>query len=367
MEQSVAIAIVAPIPPPYGGMTIQGQALRDNLAAEGLAVLMVPTNPHLPFRLLHAPGIRTILQSLLFLWHLCIAVPRASVVHVFAASYFYFFARVAPAVFVARLFGRRVIVNYRGGEAFEFLARFGWLARPILRLASAITVPSPFLERCFRQQNLPSWIVRNLIDLDRFQFRRRERVQPCMLVSRNLEPMYNLPMALHAFKIVQGVYPAARLDVVGVGSQAHALKAWVEKAGLEHVEFHGAVPNQEMPGFLDRADVLLNPTNVDNLPANLLEAFASGVPVVSTNVGGIPDLIGDEPAALLVNAGDAQAMAEKILLLIDNPEQAQPLITAGRRIAEDFTWSHVREALFNVYFPFGGSGLLRARVESKQA
>jgi glycosyltransferase involved in cell wall biosynthesis len=89
--------------------------------------------------------------------------------------------------------------------------------------------------------------------------------------------------------------------------------------------------------------------------------------VVSTNVGGIPDLIGDEPAALLVDAGDAQAMAEKVLLLIDHPEQARPLIAAGRRVAENYTWSHVREALFNVYFPAGTSGLLRARIERKQA
>ena len=363
----MVIAIIAPIPPPFGGMTIQGQALKENLLAEGLGVLMIPTNPHLPFGLLGVAGVRTILQSMIFIWRLFAVVPRVTVVHVFAASYFYFFARVAPAVIVARFFGRRVIVNYRGGEAFQFLAKLGWLARPVLRLASVIAVPSAFLERCFEQQNIECVVVRNLIDLDRFRFRKREGLQPFLLVTRNLEPMYNISMALRAFEIVKRSYPAARLDVVGAGSQAQRLKAWVEKAGLKNVFFHGAVPHQDMPGYLERADILINPTNVDNLPANLLEAFASGVPVVSTDVGGIPDLIGDEPAALFVGANDADAMAEKIMMLLEKPEHAQQLIALARRIAENFTWSRVRETLLKVYFPAGGTSIIPASIKREQA
>lgn len=364
MEPSAAIALVAPVPPPFGGMTIQGQALRQNLVAEGFRVSVIATNAPLRLRFLDVAGLRTIIQSLVFLWRLLTVLPRVAVVHVFAASYFYFFARVFPAVALARLFRRRVIINYRGGEAYQFFAKFGPLVRPVLRLASARTVPSGFLQRCFEQQGFSSLVVRNLIDLDRFRFRARDRLQPRLLVTRNLEAMYNIPMALRAFEIIKRRYPEARLDLVGAGSQKQALQSWVANTNLKDVYFHGAVPHHEVVNFLDRADILLNPTHVDNLPANLLEAFASGVAVVSTNVGGIPDLIGDEPAALLVDADAAEAMSDKVSLLLENPEVVRTLTAAGRRIAENFTWSRVREPLLESYFPAAdclGANLLRGK------
>lgn len=351
MERRVGIALVAPVPPPFGGMTIQGQALRQNLVSEGFRVVVIETNAPLRLRYLNVVGLRTIVQSVVFLWRLLTVLPKVKVVHVFAASYFYFFARVFPAVVLARLFGRRVIVNYRGGEAYAFFVRFGFLARPVLRLANERTVPSGFLERCFEQQGLSSRVVRNLIDLDRFRFRARDRLQPKLLVTRNLEAMYNIPMALRAFGIIKRACPDARLDLVGDGSQMQALKNWAANANLQDVYFHGSVPHHEIVNFLDRADILLNPTNVDNLPANLLEAFASGLPAVSTNVGGIPDLIGNEPAALLVDADAADAMAEKVLALLNDPGLVKKLTTRARQIAEEFTWSRVREPLFKTYFP----------------
>lgn len=351
MGCGAAIAIVAPVPPPFGGMTIQGQALRNNLTSDGFRVSVIATNSPLRLRCLDVAGLRTIIQTGVFLWRLLTVIPKVAVVHIFAASYFYFFARVFPAVVLARLFGRRVIINYRGGEAYSFFARLGFLVRPVLRLASARTVPSGFLQRCFAQHGLRASIVCNLIDLDRFRFRARDRLEPRLLVTRNLETMYNVSMALRAYAIIKRVYPNARLDIVGDGSERSALQGWTAKINLRDVYFHGSVPHAEVVNFLDRADILLNPTNVDNLPANLLEAFASGVPVVSTNVGGIPDLVGDQPAALLVDADAAEAMAENVFLLLEDPDTVKRQTAAARQIAENFTWSRVREPLLQTYFP----------------
>jgi len=366
MARYEAVAIIGPVPPPYGGMTLQGQALRDNLAREGIAVAIVPTNPRLRFGLGKIGGVRTVLQTLIYLGQLVKIIPRVSVVHILAASYIYFFARVAPAVLISRAFGRRVIVNYRGGEAFRFFARYGWLSRPVLRLASSITAPSTYLERCFQEQGFPCAIVGNLINLDRFRFRGRRHLQPHLLVTRNLEPMYNVQMALQAFAIVKQTHEEARIDIVGAGTQELKLKAWVEEKGLKDVFFHGAVRNEEMPKYLDRADILLNPTNVDNLPMNLIEAFASGLPVVSTKVGGIPDLVGDETAALLVEAGDYHEMAEKVLWLLNSPDRAESLVRSARRVSEDFVWDRVREQLLEVYFPKHTTVSIAAAVEGRE-
>jgi glycosyltransferase involved in cell wall biosynthesis len=348
---ATAVAIIAPIPPPLGGMSLQAQALRENLAKGGVRTVIISTNPPLPFALNKVIGLRTFLSTLVYLWCLIKTVPQVSVIHILAASYFYFYTRVIPALLIGRLLGRRVIVNYRGGKAFAFLASHGWLLRPVLRLADLITVPSQYLERCFQEQGFDCKVIGNIVNFDRFQFRRRPHLSPNLLVTRNLEPMYNVRMALQAFELVKQVYTQARLDIVGAGTEERNLKTWAREKRLKDVFFHGAVGNDQIPKYLDRADVLLNPTNVDNLPMNLLEAFASGVPVVSTNVGGVPDLVGNEKAALLVEPGDYRAMAEKVIGLLANPNDAQSLITHARQLAGDFSWEGVREKLLEAYFP----------------
>ena len=347
-------------------MALQGQALCYRLMGESLQVYFVPTNPELPGVLGRWKGVRTLVQTGIYVIRLFQALRRAAVVHVFGASFFYFFARVMPAVVVARLMGRRVILNYRGGAAPSFFARFGWAAWPIVRLADLVTVPSAYLERCFAARTIACRVVPNLVDLQRFKYRRRQPGNAHLLVNRNLEPMYNVEMALRAFEIVKQQFPDARLDVVGSGSQENSLRKWVAEHRLEGVAFHGAIAHERMPEFLDQADVLLNPTLVDNLPISLLEAFASGVPVVTTNVGGIPDLIGVTRAAVLVEPNNHEQMAGEILHLLTDPRLAAGFAERGMALAERFTWPSVRKCLFDSYYPSHGATFVGAEAEEEK-
>jgi glycosyltransferase involved in cell wall biosynthesis len=358
-----AIAIVGPMPPPLGGMALQALALHQHLLKEAIPNRFIVTNPELPPALARLKGVRTVIQTAIYANDLFRALPRASVVHILGASYFYFFSRVAPAVVIARILRKRVVLNYRGGAGPSFFARFGWAAWPIVRIADLVTVPSRYLERCFTARNIACRIVPNLIDLQRFKYRRRQLGNARLLVNRNLEPMYNVMMALCSFQIIKKQFPDARLDVIGSGSQEDSLKRWVAKHGLTGVAFHGAIAHEHIPEFLDQADVMLNPTSVDNLPISLLEAFASGLPVITTNVGGIPDLIGDSDAALLVDPDDHEQMASEIRRLLTEPGLAAELAERGRAIAEKFTWPSVKKCLFDSYYPSHAATLIRAGVE----
>jgi glycosyltransferase involved in cell wall biosynthesis len=160
-------------------------------------------------------------------------------------------------------------------------------------------------------------------------------------------------MAIRAYEIVKRHHADARLDIAGSGTEEAALVAWVKEKGIKDVIFHGAINHQQIPQFLNSADVLLNPANVDNLPTSLLEAFASGVAVVSTNVGGIPDLLGDSAAAALVRPDDHEAMAARIMELMANPELATSMAGAARAIAEKYCWEAVRKGLLRAYYPGG--------------
>jgi glycosyltransferase involved in cell wall biosynthesis len=361
-----AIAIVGPKPPPLGGMALQALALHQHLVKESIPNRFIATNPELPGILARLKGVRTLIQSVIYVIELFRALPRVSVVHVLGASYFYFFSRVAPAIVIGRIMGKRVVLNYRGGAGPSFFARFGWVASPIVRIADLVTVPSAYLERCFAARKIACRVVPNLIDLQRFKYRRRELGSARLLVNRNLEPMYNVGMALCSFQIIKKQFPDACLDVVGSGSQEDSLKRWVAEQRLTGVAFHGAIAPERMPEFLDQADVLLNPTRVDNLPISLLEAFASGLPVVTTNVGGIPDLIGETKAALLVDPDDHKQMAGEIRRLLSDSGLAAGLTERGRALAEKFTWPSVRKCLFDSYYPSHAVTLVGAGVEERK-
>jgi glycosyltransferase involved in cell wall biosynthesis len=112
------------------------------------------------------------------------------------------------------------------------------------------------------------------------------------VVTRNLEPIYDMPTAIRAFARIKQAFPQARLTLAGSGPELSRLQragGRTRFAGQRH--FSGRVANADMPELYASADCMLNPSTVDNMPISILEAFASGVPVVSTCAGGIPDLV----------------------------------------------------------------------------
>jgi glycosyltransferase involved in cell wall biosynthesis len=129
-----------------------------------------------------------------------------------------------------------------------------------------------------------------------------------MLVARNLEDIYDVPTALRAFARLHASHPHARLTVAGSGPRRADLeRLCAELAIADAVTFTGRIENERMADLYRCADVLLNPALVDNMPNSLLEAMASGVPIVSTRVGGVPHLVEDGRTALLVPPHDPDA------------------------------------------------------------
>jgi len=129
-----------------------------------------------------------------------------------------------------------------------------------------------------------------------------------------------------------------------------ALQRLTEELGVARsIAFAGRVDNEQMAQLFRSADVLLNPTTVDNMPISLLEAMASGVPIVSTDVGGIPFLVEHERTALLVPMRSPQAMADAALRLIKDAALRERLIGAGSATVVGYTWAQVWPRLMRVY------------------
>lgn len=346
------VCLVGPLAPPAGGMAQQCALLLQLLRGQGLQVELVQTNaPYRPAWVGTVGGLRALCRLLPFVWQLWRAMGRCELVHVMANSGWAWHLFAAPAIVLARLRQRPVIAHYHGGNAQAFLAGRPWLALRLLRACTLRVLPSAFLQRVFAAHGLDALQIPNALDLARFEAVPRSAAHaPLVLVSRNLEAIYGLDTALRAFALVHAHCAGARLLVAGSGAQRAQLGALAAQLGLQEVvTFLGQVDNQAMPGLLAHSACLLNPSRVDNMPVSILEAFAAGVPVVSTCAGGIPDMLRHGHHGLLVAVDDAQAMAEALLRVLHEPALAQRLAQAGRQQATQYAAARIVRLWLRTY------------------
>jgi phenylacetate-CoA ligase len=324
----------------------------------------VQTNaPYRPAFVRRVPGVRAFFRLVPYRPRLRSAARGASLFHVMANSgwAWHFFA--APALRAAHRAGVPAVLNYRGGDAERFFARSFPVVEKSLRTAAAVVVPSDFLRGVFARHGVATDVVPNIVDLERFRPRpasssnggglvRRSLGEggPHLLIARHLEPIYDIETGLRAFQILRQRYPTAVLDVAGSGPDRERLERLSGELGIERsVRFLGQVENETMPSLYQSADIALNPSLVDNMPISLLEALASGVPVVSTSSGGIPAMVKAGEEAILVPPRNPESMANAVASLWEAPERMAALREAGLRKASAFGWSAVREQWRRVY------------------
>ena len=335
-----------------GGQAVQAdRLLRSWRGDPEVEAWLVPINPVPPGpfrRTVDIKYVRTVATQVCY-WPLLVReLRRSDVVHVFSASYFSFLLAPLPAVLIAKLLGKPVVMNYRSGQAPDHLRRSA-IARRTLRWVEGNAVPSRFLQGVFAAHGIHSEIIPNIVDVDRFQFRRRTPLRPRVLSTRNFESLYNVSCTLRAFRLVQDRYPEATLTLVGAGSEDERLRALASELGLQHVRFVGRVAPEDIWRYYAEADIYLQTPDIDNMPSSVLEAFASGCLVVSTNAGGVPAILTDDEHGLLVECGDHGAAADRILRLLGNQALADRLSAAARETCAEYQWTVVRSRWLALY------------------
>jgi glycosyltransferase involved in cell wall biosynthesis len=345
----VKVLIVAPALPILGGQTVQAQRLLEKFRAEpNLQADLQPINPQFFPALQKIKYVRTVLTTIKYLFDLFVKIPRYDVIHIFSASYFSFLLAPTPAVLISKLFGKKTVLNYRSGEAEDHLKRWRTAIRTI-RLFDKIIVPSGYLVDVFAKFGLKAETIYNFVDTQNYQFRERNPLQPVFLSNRNFEKLYNVECVLRAFAVVQRKYENARLIVAGDGAERENLHQSAKDLQLKNVEFLGRVTQKEMPELYNRADIYLNSPNIDNMPNSIIEAFASGTAVVSTDAGGIPYICESGETALLVAKNDCEALARAAIRLLEDEKLAQKIINTARENCVKYSWENVRGDWLHLY------------------
>ncbi|WP_298516048.1 glycosyltransferase family 4 protein [uncultured Kordia sp.] len=231
-----------------------------------------------------------------------------------------------------------------GGNLEERLKHSKAKSDVIFKNAHANVSPSMFLKTVFEQYGYANLIhIPNNVELQEYVFKERSKVGAKLLWVRSFAEIYNPQLAVEVLHGLKQHGIAASLCMVGPRKDASFEKTQELAKELNvEVTFTGRLSKQDWLSLSVDYDIFINTTNFDNTPVSLIEAMALGMPIVSTNVGGIPYLINDGEDGLLVKPNSKEDMIQAIENLVNSPEMVENLSKNGRAKATTFDWEVVR-------------------------
>ena len=256
------------------------------------------------------------------------------------------------------------IVSVYGADIYDFPRR-SWLHKKLLALlldgahilSTSESMADEYL-RCFPEKPRPR-VTPFGVDLDVFRPGQKESgVRGGSLnigIVKKLEHKYGLDVLLQAFALVLGheSFRTAKLHIVGTGSRRPELEKLTEKLDLTRsVSFHGAMPNSDVPAFLNSCDFFVVPSRLDSESFGVaaVEAMACGLPVIASDVGGLPEVVKHDVTGLIVPKEDVAALAGAIIQLATDSDLRQRYGEAARRRVEHlYDWNRNVGQMIEVY------------------
>jgi glycosyltransferase involved in cell wall biosynthesis len=256
-----------------------------------------------------------------------------------SAFWFAYFAGM-----MARLIKVPYITLLHGGDLPRRLAKSKRACQRLFNHSYANVAVSGYLKHEFEERGINVTLIPNTINIKDYPFKLREKMRPRLLWVRSFHRQYNPNMAADVLKKLSRIYPEAELCMVGPDKDGSMedFRNYVNELGMgEQIKITGLLKKEEWIKLAEDYDFFINTTNVDNTPISVIEAMALGLNVISTDPGGIPFLLNNDIDSVLVQRGDACAMATEIEKLIKNPAKVGALSKAARDKAEGFDYIHV--------------------------
>lgn len=171
-----------------------------------------------------------------------------------------------------------------------------------------------------------------------------------ILCVTRITPRKGIRYLIEAFSQLSKKYPNLNLQIVGEGDEKNNLEELVRKLGIEkQINFVGLLPHEKLPAYYQSACVYVLPSLNEGMSNSMLEALASGLPLIATNTGGTSELVEEGINGFIVKMKDTQDLANKIEILMKDEELRKKMGEASRRKAESMSWEKVAEDYANLY------------------
>ncbi|MFN0095823.1 MAG: glycosyltransferase family 4 protein [Dehalococcoidia bacterium] len=260
----------------------------------------------------------------------------------------------AAAWLAAKVRRRPLVVTAHGSDVHgdvggDVGSRLGnWVAR---RASRTIAVSEPLAETIRTGTGQPVDVIHIGVDIQRFRPAPEERVPGRILCVGRLVDLKGHRFAIEAMPAILDRVPSARLMIAGAGVIEDELRGLAGRAGVaSQVEFLGEVSREAIPALLRTAAVYLQPSLSEGFAVSLLEAMASGLPVVASELPAFGDRLTDGQTGRIVPVGGVAAIADRVSELLLNPELGGELGSNARALVADrYTWCGVAQRTISVY------------------
>ena len=252
---------------------------------------------------------------------------------------------------LCRLLKLKYLPILHGGNLPNRLDNSSKLSRLIFSNSYQNITPSNYLKAEFNKRGYATTFIPNALEIKDYKFLKRKIESPKLLYVRAFDKIYNPKMAIKVLNVLLETYPEALLCMIGPekDNSLKSCKALVKALQLEnHVEFTGMLSKPQWHKKAENYNIFINTTNIDNAPVSVMEAMALGLPIVSTNAGGIPFLIDDRVDGLLVEKNSVDAMVNAIIKITNNQEATRALVSNARMKVERFDWDVVKQLWHNI-------------------
>lgn len=246
---------------------------------------------------------------------------------------------------LCRILNLKYIPKLHGGNLPSRIVRSKFFSNLIFKNAHINIAPSYYLLEAFKKTGYTNLkYIPNTIEMQLYPSTSKEFTSPKILWVRSFAKIYNPLMAVKVFIKMKAIFPEAKICMVGPKKDdSHAKTLKFAKKNNVEVIFTGKLSKEEWIELSKEYNVFINTTHFDNTPISVIEAMALGLPVVSTNVGGIPYLLEHNVNALLVNDDDCDGMTNQITRLFTEPNLAYNLSKKGKESVESFDWEIVKK------------------------
>lgn len=315
-----------------GGNRSVGEELAEHLQEEGYSVVAASHWRFRPLRLL----------DMLFTAWIFRNEYQAAYVEVYSGAAFLWAEAVSLIlVFIKKPF----VLALHGGNLPTFSDSWPRRVKRLLNNATVVTAPSDYLRKEMTSFRDDIHLLSNPIEIKLYPFRQRSNPVPRLVWLRAFHNIYNPQIVPSIMTELRKIFPGIVLTMIGPdkGDGAlHETQKRIEAFDLQQsIKIVKGIPKSHVPRMLELGDIFINTANIDNTPVSVIEAMASGLCVVSTNVGGITYLLEDQVDSLLVPADDVDAMVVAVKRILTEPDLAERLSSNARRKAEQFDWSVV--------------------------
>ncbi len=253
--------------------------------------------------------------------------------------------------YLCRFLNLKYLPILHGGNLPNRLKTNPKLSQAIFNHAYKNIAPSVYIQSEFEKAGYSNLFhIPNAITLKDYDFEQRNFETVHLLWVRSFSDIYNPLLAVKILKALQDEHINATLSMVGPDNDGSLQKAkdYVKALGVE-VNFTGKLSKEAWISLSKNHTIFINTTNFDNMPVSVMEAMALGLPIISTNVGGMPFLITNNHDGILVNPNSANEFVEAVNRILSNHENTHKMTLNARKKVESYDWGVVKKLWISVF------------------